>query len=48
MVSLLVATVDVQIRALLFDHEYFTSQAQQRIEFGRTELGKAAPSVVLR
>jgi hypothetical protein len=29
MVGLLVATVDVQIRASLLDHEYFTSQAQQ-------------------
>ena len=48
MIRLGVATVDIQIGALLLDHEYLASQAQQRIEFGRAELRKAAPSVMER
>jgi hypothetical protein len=33
---------------LLLDHEYLASQPQQRIEFSRAELRKAAPGVMLR
>jgi hypothetical protein len=47
MIRLWVATVDVQIGALLLDDEYFASEAQQRIELGRAELRKAAPGVML-
>jgi len=47
MISVGVATVDVQIGALLLDDEYFGSEAQQRIEFSRAELRKAAPGVML-
>ncbi len=46
MIGLGVATVDIQIGAVLLDHEYLASQAQQRIEFGRAELRKAAPGVM--
>ena len=48
MISFRVTTVDVGVGALLLDHEYFTPQAQQRIEFSRAELRKAAPCVMLR
>jgi hypothetical protein len=47
MVGLRVATVDIEVRALLLDDEYFASQAQQRIKFSRAELRKATPGVAL-